>query len=82
MENRRFHLALAIVCFALAGSGAYAASNGAWFGVGIAILLLIGLIRRVRWGRNLAVAYFWLMLLLGVFSVMPSRIEGDQIMGQ
>ena len=81
MENRRFHLALALVCLAVTSVGVYAATNGGWIGVGIAVLLLVGLIRQVRWGRNMAVAFFWLMLLMGVFAAMPSRVEGDQIMG-
>ena len=82
MDDRRFHAALAVVCLALAAVGAHAAFSGGWIVVGVTVLLLAGLIRRVRWGRNLAVAFFWLMLIMGVFSAMPSRIEGDQIMGR
>lgn len=82
LNDRRFYLALAAVCLVVAAVGVHSAANGAWFGVAVSVVLIAGLVRRVRWGRNLGVAFFWLMLLMGVFAAMPSRVEGDQIMGR
>ena len=71
---------MTFVCLVLAGLAAFLASRGnwvAWIFAALLVLAIVGLVRRVRWGRRLALGMCWLMILVGFGSVLPpERVDG------
>ena len=79
-SDTRSKLAIGLVCVVLAAMGCLVVRGGNWFLAVFPALAIAGLLRRVRWGRRLAVALLWLLLLGGVGSVFPQG-EYDEITG-
>ena len=76
----RFKLALGLVCLVLIAIAGLMLRAGNWLPALVPALAIVGLVRRVRWGRVLAVILFWLLLLVGVSFALP-QAEFDQITG-
>lgn len=76
----RFWLALGFVCLALGVIAGLMLMAGNWVLALIPALAIAGVVRRVRWGRRLALVLLWLLLLIGVGQMLPSS-ESDEITG-
>lgn len=78
--DARAKLAIGVVCAVLAGIAGLMLKVGNWEIALVPALAIVGLARRVRWGRRLAVVLLWVMLLVGVGLMLP-KTELDQISG-
>jgi hypothetical protein len=84
-QESRYRLGRGFVCVVLACFAGYEFSIGTGITpfIGLTVVLaIVGVIRGVKWGRRLAVAACILLLIVfGVGSVLPARMEGAQMTG-
>ena len=69
-----FKLSIGFVCLVFAAIAAYGVMAGnvvSWTLAILCALVIVGLVRRVRWGRRWAVGLQWFLLFLGFALVMP-----------
>lgn len=60
-------------------------TRGTPFNVALGVVLLIasvGQLKRLRWGRRMAVLFMWLLLVFAIGDILPARIEADEALGR
>jgi len=73
-ELRWTILVVASLMAAASAHQVYVALNGRMINAAIATLLAIGIVgimRKVRWGRRIAVAFLWVLILVGFGALSP-----------
>ena len=78
--DTRSKLAIGVVCLILAAMAGLFIKAWNWGLAVVPALAIMGLVRRVRWGRRSAAVLLWLLLLVGVGLMLPQG-EGDQLTG-
>ena len=77
----RFWVAMSIVCVSFASVAGWEMYAGNWvFAIPFALAIL-GLVRRVRWGRRLSLVLGWLALVTGFALMFPAE-KGMEVPGE
>jgi len=65
--------------------GAFQITLNAPFNIIVGSLMVIsavGLLRKLRWGRRMSVAFMWLLLFFAIGDILPARAEIDESLGR
>jgi hypothetical protein len=83
-KTDRSGIAIGVSCLSLGALAAFVVTRGTlagWVVAAVLAIVVVGLVRRLRWAGTWAKVIFWFLLVMGVFYVMPSQ-EMDQLSGR